>query len=218
MFEELSPGGRPTRRWSVSWLATYRWLAWVSFLAHLAMIGVIVLAIVFGILLARDNRRYQRLNRDIRDLRRADAPIGFSVHKNVTQLAEDDVLTILTGWSTAGGFPAYDETDGGFDPDTGFFTVALAAKYMATGLVCFDSSENGTRTGGLANSNGGIMGVFNRVLGISGITFQCMGVSQIMMLDVGDTVHLNALSNSGNNETLATRSRFSIERIAQPIG
>ncbi len=218
MLSELSHGGRPTGRWTVTWMATYRWIAWISFLAHLAMIGVILLAITCGILFTRDNRRYQHLNRDIRDLRSADGPIGFSVHQNVTQVVEDTTLTTVTGWSTTGGLPAYDETGGGFDPLTGFFTVSVAAKYLAVGNVCFASTATGFRQAGLANSHGGIMGTFNRVPGASGISFQCMLVSQILMLDVGDTVHLNAEQNSGTTLSTADRSRFSVERVAQPIG
>jgi hypothetical protein len=206
----------------VSWLAGYRWMVWVSFLAHWAMIGVIILATVFGILLARDNRRYQHLNRDIRDLRSADAPIGFSAVKNETQNVIPSTPTRLIDWTTEDGNPEYDASNGAFDPSTGFFTAALTAIFSCTGAVCFETIPGvGIREGRLVTNGAGAVPatVFNQQGEDNATTVQCLMVSQMVSLAVGERVWLEAFHECAPpvNETVSIRSRFSCERIGQPI-
>ncbi len=78
----------------------------------------------------------------------------------------------------------------------------------------------GIREGRLVTNGAGAVAstVFNQEAVGNTTTFQCLGVSQIVFLDIGESIWLEAFHDSGGFETISVRSRFSCERVGQPIG
>jgi len=201
----------------------------LSYSVQIAILVVVILLSIGLILLVgavawlnvvEFNRYYRgrndivRIKRNIGIIEAAVQPIGFSVYANTTQNIPTATLTILTEWTDTAGVPAYDDTGGAFDFSTGIFTAAVPGRYMATGSVCWVGTLTGTREAHLNTNGTSLATVFDVLDASNATTFQCNQVSQIMDLNLASSVWLEAIHDSGVNETLTARSRFSIERIA----
>jgi len=187
---------------------------WIA-VVFLLLLGTTALTLAI-VTFIRTNDRHKGLSSRIHEARDASNPVGFSVYKNATQDIPDVTPTNLIEWAYANGSPAYDASAGAFDPQTGVFTTSIAAYYMATGTVCFNStSPNGTLEVHLMTNASVPATVFNRQEADPAIDGdQCLGVHQNMWLPVLSEVWLMVLTGTGNTEMVSMESRFGVERIA----
>lgn len=202
----------------------YSWafyIRWALFLGLVALFAAVVSLIVFGVLQARDDGRYDRMRNDIQQLRAqitslesSTAAIGFAAYKAVTQSIPPG-LAFVTGWTSAAGMPAYDNTNGGFNNATGVFTALVAAKYQVQTSICWEPGIASVRASVLVTSGTPLMNTFD-FDSYGGSGFSCTTSSTVFDFGVGDTVVVLVAHTAGVAQTIATISTFSIERIATP--
>jgi len=194
--------GRAATNWR-PFLYGVGFIAGVLLLLGAAAFGISIAAIVYN------SREHQKTIHRTR-------AIGFSVYKNGTQSITDNTTTIVTIWTSAAGYPAYDHTYGAFNETSGVYTAnSKDGTYMVTATICFAASATGIREARLVTSGTHSAIVYDRAVATASITGGvCLNVNQIMDLPYGDTVWVEAFSNSGSTETVTAQSRFSLERIA----
>jgi len=125
---------------SSPYLLTEEWQRWLTFFLlgiGFAVIGVIALSIVYGILEARDVRRFRATRNDINQLRES---VGFYTYKSGIQDVVANTYVTIANWSAVDNAPFYDSSNGAMDFNTGIWTTQVPGKYQVSGVVCWTSS------------------------------------------------------------------------------
>jgi hypothetical protein len=165
-------------------------------------------------LFARDDNRHSNSRTDIKQLRAADAAIGFSAYLNATITVVTSTLTTVGPWSAQDGPVSYDSSDGAFDFVTGIFTTKTAGKYLADAMVCWVGTATGERVLTLATNETVTADVIDYIAGAVSPAIQCNHVHQIMDLPEATLVWVEVLQDQGGPVDITLGSRFSMERIS----
>jgi len=208
----IQPRGLGRRGESGGVLASLtRWLRLAIGVTLFIFLCLASLAIVFGVLQARDQRRYERTRNDIEQLRGGLEPIGFLARKRGTQTIVVNAFTTVTSWGISGGAPAYDDSNGALNFASGIWTSPGDAKYQVSASICWTNGALGLRQMIiLTNLTGGIVPLTSTVAAIGVI---CNSLSVNMDLPQGTTVQIQALRSTVGVEIIGTSSTFGIERI-----
>lgn len=209
----MNPPGRRFRNQPVRFLTEDIWQKWLGFnLASLALIFLCILAvaITFGVFQSRDDKRYQRTRTDIVQLRE---PVGFYARKRNNQMLPANVFTTIIQWTTAGGAPAYDASDGAMNFLTGVWTTQHPGKYQVSASVCWTTSGAlNTRQMIFLTNGSATMVPFTSTLGFGAV---CTSMSVPMDLTAGMTLRVQALHTTAGAELVSTLiTTFGMERIA----
>lgn len=204
------PKQRPT---AVASLAQWVWL--LAGISVFIFCCLLALAVVFGILQARNDHRYERSRTDFDQIRDAVEPIGFLARKRSSQTIPVNVFTRVTGWVTSAGVPAYDVSDGAFDTTTGVWTTRIPGKYQVSASICWTNGALGLRQILLVtNGTGSTTPVSSEVAAIGLI---CNTLSVNMDLSQDLTVEVQALRTTAGIEVVNAFSTFGIERIGSNV-
>lgn len=202
--------GGGTRR-NTPFLPQRIWTPWRNaFLTGfaVAILMILAVAITFGVLESRDDKRYQRLRRDITQLR---TPVGFLARKSGTQSIPVGVLTTVTGWIIAGPAPGYDASNGAMNLATGVYTTPFDGKYQVSASICWSAGALNTRRMIFLTNGSTATTPLTSLLALADV---CTTMSETLDLETAMTVEVQVTRTTAGAELVNAFSTFSIERIA----
>lgn len=211
------------REWRAPYVSIGTWVRWLGFflvVLTLLALGLVALSIVYGVLEQRDSERYLRTRNDITQLRQRNATVvsvGFYARKASQQPITPNIFTTVVDWTTSGGAPAYDSSNGAMNFVTGVWTTpAPGGKFQVSGAACWTPSGGANLRQLIFLINGGVGILTTPFTSTMGMGQICTTLSVNLDLPADTTVEMQVQRGSGNpgQQIAATLSTFGIERLA----
>ena len=182
-------------------------------LGVVAIVWLTAITIVYSVLFSQNQNRFETTRNLIRNIHTDQSPKGFMANLAGNQIIPVGVVFIpLTNWTTTGGAPVYDDSNGAFNGTSGIWTTKNPGRYQVSGIACWVAGTFSLRQMiFFTNGNPAAIplhsgeGLFNAY---------CNEMSLTMDLTLGMTVQIQVLHGAAVPLTITVPTLFSIERLA----